>query len=229
MTNNSVSEELESYYPVRPECRDDMPKTRFKPRAGRTLSRRRWEAAFANDGHLDMAGVLKRIQRGGVHPSIKGEVWEFLLGCFDPNSTFEERKELRQQRREQYDAWKSECQKLVPIIGSGKFSMSPIITDDGLPVQGSNGNGNPPYVTAIPSDTGILDQKVKQWILTLPQIGWYSSPNIFLSMVLQYSTAAATFLWFILRPPLLQSNGHPAEVICDILSLFRFVMLTIWP
>ncbi|RVW53787.1 hypothetical protein CK203_101400 [Vitis vinifera] len=35
----------------------------------------------------------------GVHPSIKGVVWEFLLGCFDPNSTFDERNELRQQRR----------------------------------------------------------------------------------------------------------------------------------
>lgn len=35
----------------------------------------------------------------GVHPSIRGEVWEFLLGCFDPRSTFDERDQLRQQRR----------------------------------------------------------------------------------------------------------------------------------
>lgn len=35
----------------------------------------------------------------GVHPTIKGLVWEFLLGCYDPDSTFDERTELRQCRR----------------------------------------------------------------------------------------------------------------------------------
>uniref|UniRef100_A0A453R9D5 Rab-GAP TBC domain-containing protein n=1 Tax=Aegilops tauschii subsp. strangulata TaxID=200361 RepID=A0A453R9D5_AEGTS len=34
----------------------------------------------------------------GVHPNIKGEVWEFLLGCYDPKSTTEQRNQLRQQR-----------------------------------------------------------------------------------------------------------------------------------
>lgn len=35
----------------------------------------------------------------GIHPSIKGAVWEFLLGCYDPDSTFEERNKLRNRRR----------------------------------------------------------------------------------------------------------------------------------
>lgn len=35
----------------------------------------------------------------GIHPSIRGEVWEFLLGCYDPMSTIEEREEIRQRRR----------------------------------------------------------------------------------------------------------------------------------
>ncbi|KAL6968179.1 hypothetical protein U1Q18_033981 [Sarracenia purpurea var. burkii] len=30
----------------------------------KTLSARRWQAAFSQDGHLDIAGVLRRIQRG---------------------------------------------------------------------------------------------------------------------------------------------------------------------
>lgn len=42
--------------------------------------------------------IHKKLDQG-VHPSIRGQVWEFLLGCFDPKSTFEEREELRQQRR----------------------------------------------------------------------------------------------------------------------------------
>jgi len=32
--------------------------------AGKTLSQRRWQASFSEDGHLDIAKVLRRIQRG---------------------------------------------------------------------------------------------------------------------------------------------------------------------
>ncbi|PKI67662.1 hypothetical protein CRG98_011875 [Punica granatum] len=88
----------DSFYKVRPEC-TDVPKTRFKIKAGRTLSARKWHTAFTQEGYLDMGKTLSRIQRGGVHPSIRGEVWEFLLGCYDPKSTFEEREQIRQGRR----------------------------------------------------------------------------------------------------------------------------------
>ncbi|XP_050251771.1 GTPase-activating protein gyp7 isoform X2 [Quercus robur] len=89
--------ELDVVYPIKSECQAEMPKTGFKLRAGKTLSARRWYTAFSQDGHLDIEKVLRRIQRGGVHPAIKGAVWEFLLGCFDPNSTFEDRIQLREQ------------------------------------------------------------------------------------------------------------------------------------
>lgn len=35
----------------------------------------------------------------GVHPSIRGEVWEFLLGCYIPESSPEARHALRSIRR----------------------------------------------------------------------------------------------------------------------------------
>jgi hypothetical protein len=60
----SGGEDLQGFYPVRPECQPDVPRTRFKSRAGKTLSARRWHAAFTEDGHLDMEKVLRRIQRG---------------------------------------------------------------------------------------------------------------------------------------------------------------------
>ncbi|XP_048233006.1 rab GTPase-activating protein 22 isoform X2 [Ricinus communis] len=154
-------DDIGTFYPIRPECQADAPKPRFKPRAGKTLSSRRWHAAFSGDGHLDIAKVLRRIQRGdnfsakdtvvmmliqaihlGVHPTIKGLVWEFLLGCYDPNSTFEERNQLRQNRREQYCRWKADCQNMVPVIGSGKFITTPIITDDGQPIMDSSRNND---------------------------------------------------------------------------------------
>uniref|UniRef100_A0A5B6ZZD0 Putative GTPase-activating protein gyp7-like isoform X1 n=1 Tax=Davidia involucrata TaxID=16924 RepID=A0A5B6ZZD0_DAVIN len=169
---NSATGESNSYFTVRPECQGDVPKTRFKPRIGRTLSARRWHTAFSQDGHLDIAGVLRRIQRGGVHPSIKGVVWEFLLGCFDPNSTFDERNEVRQRRREQYDAMKAECQKMVPIVGSGRFVTTPIISDDGQPIEDPSTNSDSHNnVGAMSGNDAVSDKKVIQWKLSLHQIG----------------------------------------------------------
>ncbi|XP_047970850.1 rab GTPase-activating protein 22-like isoform X1 [Salvia hispanica] len=161
----SSSEELGSYYPVRAECAGDVPKTRFKARVGKTLSPRRWNAAFTVDGHLDIAAILRRIQRGGIHPTIKGVVWEFLLGCFDPNSTFDERNDIRRQRRGQYDALKAVCQKMVPTVGSGKFITTPVVTDDGQPVPDPQNN------TYAITNSGQLDQREIQWMLSLSQIG----------------------------------------------------------
>ncbi|KHN46534.1 GTPase-activating protein gyp7 [Glycine soja] len=88
----------DSFYETRPEC-TDVPKSRFRIKAGKTLSARKWNAAFSPEGYLDIGKTLSRIHRGGIHPSIRGEVWEFLLGCYDPKSTFQERDEIRQRRR----------------------------------------------------------------------------------------------------------------------------------
>lgn len=94
----AAAEPADSYYQIRPEC-TDVPNTRFKIKPGKTLSVRKWQAAFTQEGFLDIGKTLGRIQRGGIHPSIRGEVWEFLLGCYDPKSTFDEREQIRQRRR----------------------------------------------------------------------------------------------------------------------------------
>ncbi|KAK9002415.1 hypothetical protein V6N11_025096 [Hibiscus sabdariffa] len=60
----AVGEPADSYYPIRPECTDDVPRTRFKIKPGKTLSARKWQAAFSPDGHLDIGKTLRRIQRG---------------------------------------------------------------------------------------------------------------------------------------------------------------------
>ncbi|CAA2969127.1 TBC1 domain family member 15-like [Olea europaea subsp. europaea] len=113
---------VDSYYEVRPEC-TDVPKTKFRVKAGKTLSARKWQVAFSPEGHLDIGKTLGRIQRGGIHPSIRGEVWEFLLGCYDPKSAFDERDKIRQQQRVQHAVLKDECQIMFPLIGSGNLSL----------------------------------------------------------------------------------------------------------
>lgn len=176
-----AGEPADSYYEVRPEC-TDVPKTRFKIKPGKTLSVRKWQAAFTPEGSLDIGKTLNRIQRGGIHPSIRGEVWEFLLGCYDPKSTFDEREQIRQRRRMQYTTWKDECQQMFPVVGSGKFITAPVITEDGQPIQdpvvlletnqnlGVNNSNGSEMVKELTSH-GPLDKKVIQWMLTLHQIG----------------------------------------------------------
>lgn len=170
----STETPADSFYEVRPEC-SDVPKSKFKIRAGKTLSARRWQSAFSPEGRLDIASILGRIQRGGVHPSIRGEVWEFLLGCFDPKSTFEEREQLRQHRRVQYARWKEECRERDSHIGSGKIITAPIITEDGEPIQDplvlaeATSNGDAEHKGH--RDQVPLDKQVIEWKLTLHQIG----------------------------------------------------------
>lgn len=174
----------DSFYQVRPEC-TDVPKTRFKIKAGKTLSVRKWQAAFTPEGYLDIGKTLGRIQRGGIHPSIRGEVWEFLLGCYDPRSTFDEREQIRMRRRVQYARWKEECRQLFPIVGSGRFITAPVVTEDGQPIQDplvlletNVDNGIADQNSMVSSSTNasnnleaVKDKKVIQWMLTLHQIG----------------------------------------------------------
>ncbi|CAA0396651.1 unnamed protein product [Arabidopsis thaliana] len=173
-----AGEPADSYYQVRPEC-TDVPKTRFKIKPGKTLSVRKWQAVFVQEGSLHIGKTLRRIRRGGIHPSIRGEVWEFLLGCYDPMSTFEEREQIRQRRRLQYASWKEECKQMFPVIGSGRFTTAPVITENGQPNYdplvlqeinlGTNSNGSDFFKEL--TSRGPLDKKVIQWLLTLHQIG----------------------------------------------------------
>ncbi|XP_006663009.1 rab GTPase-activating protein 22-like [Oryza brachyantha] len=179
-------EVADGFYQIRSDCTNKVPETKFKIKVGKTLSVRKWHAAFTPEGRLDIASVLNRIQKGGVHPTIRGEVWEFLLGCFDPGSTFDEREQIRQKRRIQYAIWKEECKDMDSHVGSGKIITAPIITEDGKPImdplvlleatsdqhtkQGSSSSsGNENEVTR--SVNCVVDKQTIEWKLLLHQIG----------------------------------------------------------
>ncbi|KAL6968178.1 hypothetical protein U1Q18_033980 [Sarracenia purpurea var. burkii] len=74
--------------------------------------------------------------------------------------------------REQYEAWKVECQKMVPLIGSGRFVKAPIVSDDGQLIKDPSTDGDSgDYTGAVSSNDAGLDKKVIQWKLSLHQIG----------------------------------------------------------
>ncbi|KAJ9562613.1 hypothetical protein OSB04_007773 [Centaurea solstitialis] len=165
---------IDSFYELRAGC-TDVPETKFKIKAGKTLSVKRWRASFSPEGSLDIGKCLSRIYRGGVHPSIRGQVWEFLLGCYDPKSTYDEREQIRKRRREQYAELKDACSHMFPVVGSGNFITARVITANGDPIQDPD-----PGKVSIPqsqenagSTTGPREQDkdIIQWKLALHQIG----------------------------------------------------------
>nr|GLL47762.1 small G protein signaling modulator 1-like [Ipomoea trifida] len=84
----------------------------------------RWQATFDSDGKIhNFQKVLKLIIFGGVDPSIRPEVWEFLLGCYALSSTTEYRMQLRTARRERYRDLEKLCQKMHSSIGTGTLAF----------------------------------------------------------------------------------------------------------
>ncbi|KAE9460716.1 hypothetical protein C3L33_07384, partial [Rhododendron williamsianum] len=207
MMKSSTAGEEDSRFAIRPECQGDVPKTHFKPRARKTLSARRWKAAFSQDGHVDIAGVLRRIQRGvnfvdywvfihqskglcgnscwvasiptahsmnGTSSGKGGGKFSFYRLCSTLKTIDETIKTnlLIDLPREQYEAWKAECQNMVPSMGNGKFITAPIIMDDDQMIKDLTTNadsGDDDGATS--SIDSVLAEKVTQWKLGLHQIG----------------------------------------------------------
>ncbi|KAG9444667.1 hypothetical protein H6P81_016007 [Aristolochia fimbriata] len=83
----------------------------------------KWQAIFDSDGRiLGFKKALKLIILGGVDPSIRAEVWEFLLGCYALGSTSEYSRQLRMARRERYMDLIRQCQKVHSSIGTGNLA-----------------------------------------------------------------------------------------------------------
>lgn len=92
-------------------------------KVNRMLKPEKWLAAFDSDGKaLGFQKTLKSIVLGGVDPSIRAEVWEFLLGCYAVGSTAEHRGQLRTARRERYKDLIEECRMIHSSIGTGSLA-----------------------------------------------------------------------------------------------------------
>ncbi|CAK9145392.1 unnamed protein product [Ilex paraguariensis] len=87
------------------------------------LKPEKWQAIFDSDGKVfGFRKALRLIVLGGVDPSIRPEVWEFLLGCYTLGSTAEYRRQLRTARRERYRDLIKQCQMMHSSIGTGSLA-----------------------------------------------------------------------------------------------------------
>ncbi|XP_055831308.1 rab GTPase-activating protein 22-like [Solanum dulcamara] len=75
----------------------------------------RWRSFFTPDGKLRNGGVkfLKKVRSGGVDPSIRAEVWPFLLGVYELDSSKKERDTIRKKNRKEYATLRRKCCQLL--------------------------------------------------------------------------------------------------------------------
>ncbi|KAL8137302.1 hypothetical protein V2J09_003303 [Rumex salicifolius] len=94
------------------------------PAVVKMLKPERWQALFDGEGRvLGFQKALKLVCMGGVDPSIRAEVWEFLLGCYALSSPIDFREKLRAARRKRYEELVKECQKMHESIGTGMLAF----------------------------------------------------------------------------------------------------------
>ncbi|RID61194.1 hypothetical protein BRARA_E00361 [Brassica rapa] len=83
----------------------------------------KWQASFDSEGRVSgFQKALKLIILGGIDPSIRAEVWEFLLGCYELSSTSEHRNQLRVARRKRYNELLKQCQTMHSSVGTGSLA-----------------------------------------------------------------------------------------------------------
>uniref|UniRef100_A0A803LH68 Rab-GAP TBC domain-containing protein n=1 Tax=Chenopodium quinoa TaxID=63459 RepID=A0A803LH68_CHEQI len=74
-----------------------------------------WLTFLDSEGRVvDSIELRKRIFYGGVVHELRKEVWPFLLGCYDYNSTYAEREYLRSVRKQDYEIIKLQWQSISP-------------------------------------------------------------------------------------------------------------------
>lgn len=86
-----------------------------RKRRKHALTPQQWRNSFAPDGKLHDGGMklLKKVRSGGIDPSIRAEVWPFLLGVYDLNSSKEERDAVRNKNRKEYEKLRRQSRRLL--------------------------------------------------------------------------------------------------------------------
>lgn len=77
----------------------------------------RWIASFdSEEGKLLDARFIHRVRAGGIEPSIRSQVWPFLLGVYDLDSNSAERDVVKLTKSEEYGELRAQCVKAAQTL-----------------------------------------------------------------------------------------------------------------
>ncbi|KAK8943987.1 hypothetical protein KSP40_PGU019761 [Platanthera guangdongensis] len=92
----------------------------------RGLSRRYWNSLFTPDGRLRDGGIrfLRRARSTGIDPSIRSEVWPFLLGVYDLKSSDAERRAVKLKHWKEYENLRRRCR----VLSNNRYHVTALVT-----------------------------------------------------------------------------------------------------
>ncbi|XP_033643110.1 TBC1 domain family member 15-like isoform X1 [Asterias rubens] len=109
----SVNSEAEQSYEM------VVPESRLGPRPEverrDPLTKAEWESHLDKEGRvIEVPELLKKIFQGGMDPSIRRDVWKFILKYYPWNSTRTERIALRKRKEDEYFCMKAQWKTITP-------------------------------------------------------------------------------------------------------------------
>ncbi|KAJ6959113.1 hypothetical protein NC653_037416 [Populus alba x Populus x berolinensis] len=108
------------------------------------LKPEKWESTFDSNGKVSgFRKALKLIVLGGVDPSIRPEVWEFLLGCYALGTTAESRSQLRTARRYSMHMCRESSSDSAGLVSVRGSSDSAACHSCFIPTSGPLNSGSP--------------------------------------------------------------------------------------
>lgn len=138
-------------------------------RRRRALSHRRWKSLLSAEGKLRDGGVkfLRKARNGGIDPSIRSEVWPFLLGVYDLNSTEAERNIIKVQKRKEYESLRRRCQRVlshnhkgIELLELREFSKGGSCCLDEIPESTTHEEYSPRATLSTGAVSGHFDQPI---------------------------------------------------------------------
>ncbi|XP_004502713.1 rab GTPase-activating protein 22 isoform X2 [Cicer arietinum] len=139
------------------------------------LSPQQWKSLFTQDGRIRDGGIkfLKRVRSGGVDRSIRTEVWPFLLGVYDLDTTKEERDAIRTQNRKKYEKLRRRCRQLLNSnSGSFKFNEIGEISYEGDGASLNQDSGSPSSEDAASARESLSSEEQS------PDVEYSDDPSI---------------------------------------------------
>uniref|UniRef100_A0ACD5U4S5 Uncharacterized protein n=1 Tax=Avena sativa TaxID=4498 RepID=A0ACD5U4S5_AVESA len=141
------------------------------------LAAKEWRSLFTPEGKFNDGGVklVKKVRNGGVEPSIRAEVWPFLLGVYSLNSSQAEREAVKEHNRRGYLLLRKHClrkrneESQRPNEASGvnhEKSISPgkleeSVTSVGSEEQPENGSVEEHMKSEEENSSAILQQEIQ--------------------------------------------------------------------
>jgi len=171
---------------------------RFEPSPrGPPLTRGEWESYFDAEGRINREAereIRRIIFYGGIEPSLRKEVWKYLVGYYPFGSSYAEREFLLHTKREEYKIYRAQWATITLeqethytkfVHRRHRIEKDVVRTDRSLPFFAGGDNPN----------VQVLQEILLTYIFFNQDIGYVQGMNDFLSPMLVIMNEECEAFW----------------------------------